>query len=116
MAVGASPYLAGGSPHGRIERRCDVDPQEAVHRSSIRHPGEEGEEEVVAGGTKGEEMVGTSPAGAGSAAAEGEEGAGWGRRSGPRGQRAQGWIERREVGMGERRELPRDGGEESRIP
>jgi hypothetical protein len=27
-----------------------------------------------------------------------------------------GWIERREVGMGERREIPRDGGEESRIP
>jgi hypothetical protein len=26
------------------------------------------------------------------------------------------WIERREVGMGERREIPRDGGEESRIP
>jgi hypothetical protein len=103
------PYLAGGSPHGWIEQRRDVGPQEAVRRSSIRHPGEEGEEEVVAGGTKSEETTGTSPVGAGSAAAEGEEGAGWGRRPGPRGRRAQGWIERREVGMGEMREIPRDG-------
>jgi hypothetical protein len=72
------PYLAGGSPHGWIEQWRGVGPQEAVRRSSIRHPGEEGEEEVVAGGTEGEETAGTSPAGAGSAAAEGEEGAGWG--------------------------------------
>jgi hypothetical protein len=45
------PYLAGGSPHGRIERRRDVDTQEVACRSSIRHPGEEGDEEVVVGGT-----------------------------------------------------------------
>jgi hypothetical protein len=83
----------------------------------IRHPGEEGEEEVVAGGAEGEEMFGTSPAGAGFAAAEGEEGVGWGRHPRPQGRRARGWIERREVGMGgEEREIPGNGGEESRIP
>jgi hypothetical protein len=41
------PYLAGGSPHGRIERRRGVDPQEAARRSSIRHPGEEALQETI---------------------------------------------------------------------
>jgi hypothetical protein len=89
------PYLAGSSAHGRIERWCGVDPQEAARRSSIRRPGEEGEEEVVAGGAGGEETVGTSPAGIGSTTAEGG-----GCRSGVR---AAGWI-KEESGW--------DGGEE----
>jgi hypothetical protein len=54
------PYLGGGSPHERIERRRDVDPQEATHHSSICRPGEEAEEEVVAGGVEGEETAGVT--------------------------------------------------------
>jgi hypothetical protein len=38
-----------------------------------------------------------------------------GETAGTSGRRAWEWIERREVGMGERREVPGDGGEESWI-
>jgi hypothetical protein len=102
------PYLAGGSPHGRIEQWRSVDPQEAARRSSIRHPGEEDEEEVVAGGAEGEETAGTSPVAVGSAAAKG----------GGRGSRVTGaGVDREEGGWdgGEERDTWR-WGEESRIP
>jgi hypothetical protein len=68
-------------------------PQEAARRLLIRHLGEEGEEEVVAGD---EETAGTSPASAGSAAVE----EGGGRGSGARGT----GVDREEGGW--------DGGEE----
>jgi hypothetical protein len=64
------------------------------------------------GGAEGKETTGASPAGAGSAAAEGEEGVRWGRRP-VLGATGAGVDREEEVGMGERREILGDGGEES---
>jgi hypothetical protein len=107
------PYLAGGSPHGRIERRRGVDPQEAARRLSITTQARKARKrwwrEVRGDGRDltGRRRIRHRRRRGGS---EMGETAGTSRATGAR------WIERREVGMGERREIPGDGGEESRIP